>query len=144
MRRRGAGTGRLGRRAVLAAVVGSVAGCTGAQRPAAPVERTVEGRLVWHDRLALPAGTGVVVRVVSVGGPQEVTLAERRLVASGQGDPHFTLAYDPQAVPSGERPVLEAVASRDGVPWLRTPERPGLDAAAAYTRVDLLLRPFER
>jgi putative lipoprotein len=130
------------RLSVLALAV--LACATGASTPApTPASRaTVTGTVTYRERIALPPGATVTVRLQDVSradAPAEV-LAEDVIVPTTQVPIPFTLAYDPARIDTRHRYSVGVRIEVDGKLWFVSDTHNGVLTQGAPTHVDVLVR----
>lgn len=107
--------------ALLALALALVPACRNLQGVAQP-EAVLEGRVVHLERLSLPPGAELAVRLVEPGpsgapGDRGGPLAELRLHDPGPSPYPFRLPYDPRRVQPGRVLRLEAALLVEGETW---------------------------
>lgn len=95
-----------------------VSGCqsapsSGEGRPAFR-ESLIRGTVSYVDRMALPAGSDLVVELVDVTGKEPVVIAAGASKTESQVPVGFEVRYDPDQIESGRRYALMARLSLPG------------------------------
>jgi putative lipoprotein len=122
-----------------------VLGCApGATTPApAPAARaTVTGSVMYRERVALPPGATVTVRLQDVSradAPAEV-LAEQVIVPTTQVPIPFALEYDPARIDARHRYSVSARIEVDGKLWFVSDTHNGVLTQGGPTEVEVQVR----
>lgn len=109
--------------------------------PATEATGALEGVVTYKERIALPAGAVVDVRLLDMGADPFAIVSEQQITTAGEQVPiPFLLTYDPAAIdPVG----VYAVSARiliDGAPaFVATEPTPVLSAGAVSTGLEIVL-----
>ncbi|MDR6284883.1 putative lipoprotein [Methylopila jiangsuensis] len=107
--------------------------------------RVLEGQAIWRERIALPPGAELSVRLTERGRPgaEPRVIARTRQPVRGQGAARYRLAYDDRALRPGRAYELEASVSLRGDVWFegRAPFTRGSDGVVLVRRSGGAERP---
>ena len=124
--------------------LGVLACSPGASSPApTPSTRAVvTGSVTYRERVALPPGATVTVRLQDVSradAPAEV-LAEQVIVPTTQVPVPFALEYDPARIDARHRYSVGARIEVDGKPWFVSDTHNGVLTQGEPTSVEVVVR----
>jgi putative lipoprotein len=124
--------------------LGALACATGASTPAPnPTGAAmVTGSVTYRERMALPPGATVTVRLQDVSradAPAEV-LAEQVIVPTTQVPIPFALRYDPARIDARHRYSVSARIEVDGKLWFMSDTHNGVLTDGGPTEVEVVVR----
>lgn len=115
-----------------------------AATPAAPA-KTLSGRVTYLQRIALPAGAVVAVRLddVSLADTAATNLATATITTQGENVPiAFTLTYDPAEIRDNHSYAVSARITIDGkLSWISTTRNSVLTAGHPSDDVTITVQP---
>ena len=104
---------------------------------------TLTGSVSYKERIALPAGSLVTVKLqdVSLADAQATTIGEYNLLTKGENVPlDFALNYDPALIKPGHRYALRATISmNEKLRWTTTENYPALGPQDQTTNIMLMV-----
>jgi len=124
--------------------LGVLGGTSGASTPAPTLSAraTVTGRVTYRERMALPPGATVTVRLQDVSradAPADV-LAEQVIVPTTQVPIPFALQYDPARIDARHRYSVSARIEVDGKLWFMSDTHNGVLTDGGPTEVEVVVR----
>lgn len=78
---------------------------------------TITGTVTYFQRIAMPPGAVVEVKLVEAHKGANKTIVEKKITSPGQVPVPFTLVYNPKEMPPGRKYAVQARILADGKPW---------------------------
>jgi len=116
------------------------AGCTTAR-----VEKmeTTTGTVTYLQRVAMPPGAVVEVKLVEAHKGANKTIVERKITSPGQVPVPFTLAYPPKKMRPDRKYAVQARILVDGKPWYVTQTVNHQMRNGRIAHADIILQPAQ-
>jgi putative lipoprotein len=131
---------RLLRQGLLA--LGASACASGTPNPAPAASATVTGSVTYRERMALPPGATVTVRLqdVSRADASAEVLAEQVIVPTAQVPIPFVLRYDPARIDARHSYSVAARIEVDGKLWFISDTHNGVLTQGGTNEVEVVVR----
>ncbi len=100
---------------VLMTIAGALAGCAGTSQSVSDGMKSIEGQVIYRERMLLPPNAEIQVTLEDVAGADvpATIVASKRFPAEGAPPYPFTLDYDPAEIDSKGRYALRARIEAD-------------------------------
>jgi putative lipoprotein len=111
-----------------------------------PVEKmeTITGTVTYFQRIAMPPGATVELKLVEVRRGSNKTIVEKMIGNPAQVPVSFTLAYNSKKMASDRKYAVQARILVDGKPWYVTQTVNHQMRNGRIAHADIILQPFSR
>ena len=104
---------------------------------------TITGTVTYFQRIAMPPGAVVEVKLVEARKRKNKTIVEKKVMNPGQIPVPFTLAYTPKEMPPGRKYSVQARILVDGKAWYVTQTVNLQMRNGRIAHADIILQPAQ-